>query len=215
VLYEFGAIALQMDLYLDALPAFEQLHQRYPGDPGYSYALAAARLRNGEKAEALRLLRKYVAARPQDAAGFYLLGGALHGLKQFAEAHIALERSIELKRDADAEYLLGLVQYELGNRVAAIDTLQRLIRQHPDHSGAHSALGLAQREQGNYKEARVALERAVQLNPKDLRASYQLGLVYAKLGDKEAAQKMLSRADELRGEQRQQETVVLKLIDAP
>lgn len=49
----------------------------------------------------------------------------------------------------------------------------------------------------------------------DLRANYQLGLVYAKLGDNEAAKRMFARADDLRGKQRNQESVVLKLIDPP
>ena len=78
-----------------------------------------------------------------------------------------------------------------------------------------SALGSAYREMGKYTEAREALERAVQLNAEDLRANYQLGLVYAKLGDNEAAKKMFARADDLRGKQRNQESVVLKLIDPP
>ena len=46
-------------------------------------------------------------------------------------------------------------------------------------------------------------------------ATRPIDILYAKLGDKDASQKMLTRADELRGEQRKQETVVLKLVDTP
>jgi tetratricopeptide (TPR) repeat protein len=215
VLYDFGVTALRMDLYLDALPALDKIHRSYPRELNFTYALAAARFRNGENAAAVNLLKGYVVARPQDPAGFYLLGAALHSLKQYAEAETVLERSLKLKADVDTEYVLGLVQSELGNRVAAIESLQQVIRTKPDHPGAHTALGTAYREQGNLVEARTTLERAVTLDPHDLRAHYQLGLVYAKLGDKEAAQRMLTRADELRGEQRKQETVVLKLVDMP
>src|SRR5690606_22304258 len=73
VLYEFGATALQMDLLLDALPVFERLHADRPDNPAYHYALAFARLRKGENAEAARLMKLYVERRPEDAAGFYLL----------------------------------------------------------------------------------------------------------------------------------------------
>jgi len=90
-----------------------------------------------------------------------------------------------------------------------------VIRTRPDHAAAFSALGSAYREAGNYTEARTALERAVQLDPNDLRANYQLGLVYAKLGDNEAAKRLFARADDLRAQQRNQESVVLKLTDPP
>ena len=77
----------------------------------------------------------------------------------------------------------------------------------------HSVLRIAKKR--SILKARSTLERAVELNSKDLRAHYQLGLVYAKLGNKEAAQKMLARADELRGEQREQEIIVYKLVEVP
>src|SRR5262249_5216372 len=69
VLFEFGAAALQLDLLLDALPAFEQLHRARPHEPAYLYALAVAKLRKGERAEAITLLKEYVELRPTDAAG--------------------------------------------------------------------------------------------------------------------------------------------------
>ena len=102
-----------------------------------------------------------------------------------------------------------------GNRAAAVAVLRRVVVARPEHAAAHAALGAAFREQGDYAGARAELERAVELDPGDLRANYQLGLVYAKLGDKEAAQKMFTRADELRGKERQRETVILKLIEPP
>ena len=89
------------------------------------------------------------------------------------------------------------------------------MRARPDHAAAHAALGAAYREEGDYAGARTELERAVELDPEDLRANYQLGLVYAKLGDTERAKKMFARADELRGRERERETVILKLIDPP
>ena len=98
---------------------------------------------------------------------------------------------------------------------AAIETFRRVVRSRPDHAAAHAGLGAAYREAGSYIEAREALERAIELDANDLRANYQLGLVYAKLGEKEAAKRMFARADELRSQQRNQETVILKLIEPP
>jgi Flp pilus assembly protein TadD len=90
-----------------------------------------------------------------------------------------------------------------------------VVRSRADHAAAHAALGAAYREAGNYTEAREELERAVELDANDLRANYQLGLVYAKLGEKEAAKRMFAKADDLRTRQRNQESVILKLIELP
>jgi len=215
VLYDFGVTSLQMDLLLDALPVFEQLHRTYPGQPSYLYGLAAVRWRKGETVETARLMKSYVELQPRDPAGFYLLGAALLRQDLFAEAQAALQRSFTLKADPDTEYLLGVSLEKAGNRKGAIETYRRVISSRSDHAAAQAALGAAYREAGSYTEARAALERAVELNANDLRANYQLGLVYAKLGDKEAAKKMFARADDLRSQQRNQESVILKLIEPP
>jgi tetratricopeptide (TPR) repeat protein len=215
VLYDFGLTAFQMDLFLDALPVFDRLHRAHQREPAYLYALAAVRWRLGETVETARLMNSYIALQPSDPAGFYLLGAALLQQDLFVKARAAFERSLSLKTDPQTEYLLGVTIEKLGQRSAAIETFQRVIRKRPDHAAAFSALGSAYREAGNYAEARTALERAVALDPNDLRANYQLGLVYAKLGDNEAAKRLFARADDLRAQQRNQESVVLKLTDPP
>jgi Flp pilus assembly protein TadD len=173
------------------------------------------RLRKGDRTDAAQLMKEYVAARPKDASGYYLLGAALHSLNQFSEARAALERSQELRPDTDTEYLLGVTRYDAGDRAGAIETLRRVVQARPEFSSAHTALGTAYRDEGNIEAARASLERAVALDPNDLRAHYQLGLVYGKLGERDAAKKMLDRAEVLRGEQRARETVRLKLVDPP
>ena len=131
------------------------------------------------------------------------------------EARAALQRSLNLKSDPDTEYLSGESFEKAGNRAEAVNTFRRVVEARPNHAAAHAALGAAYREAGNYVEARRELERAVELDPNDLRANYQLGLVYAKLGEKEGAKRMFARADDLRSRQRNQETVILKVIESP
>jgi tetratricopeptide (TPR) repeat protein len=215
VLYDFGATALQMDLLLDALNAFEKLHRERPREPAYLFALATTRLRKGDAAEAAQLMKTYVGGRPEDAAGFYLLGDALQLLNQYAAARVALERSLKLSYNADAEYLLGVTLEKEGKRAEAVAALARVVSARPDHAAAQVALGAAYREEGEFVKARAVLERAIALDQTDLRAFYQLGLVLSKLGDKDGAKKMFERADDLRGQQRNRESVTLKLIDPP
>ena len=215
VLYDFGITALRMDLVLDALPVFERLHREYPREPAYLYALAAAHWTKGEAVETARLMNEYVALQPRDPSGLYLLGAALLRQDRIPEAQAALQRSLTLKADPDTEYLLGVTLEKSGNRAAALNTYRHVVQSRPNHAAAHAALGTAYREAGNLADARAELEQAIKLDPDDLRANYQLGLVYAKLGEQEAAKKMFDRADELRKRQRDQERVILKLVDAP
>jgi len=215
VLYDFGVTTLQMDLVLDALPVFEQLHRDYPREPAYLYGLAATHWKKGETAETTRLLNEYVTLQPRDPSGWYLLGAALLRQEKTSQANAALQKSLLLKADTDTNYLFAVTLDKSGNRQAAIKIFQEIARIHPNHAAAHAALGSIYREAGRYAEARGELERAVALDANDLRANYQLGLVYAKLGEKDAAQKMFDRADELRKRQHDQERVILKLIDPP
>ena len=215
VLYDFGTTTLEMGLVLDALPVFEQLHRDYPREAAYLYALAAAHWKKGEVGETTRLMNNYLLLQPRSSSGWYLLGASLLRQEKTSEAKAALERSLSLKIDPDTQYLLGVIFEKAGNRSSANEMFRKVVQSSPNHAAAHAALGAAYREAGNYAEARMELERAVELDANDLRANYQLGLVYAKLGEKEAAQKMFDRADELRKRHREQETVILKLIDEP
>jgi tetratricopeptide (TPR) repeat protein len=160
-------------------------------------------------------MNSYLLLQPRSSSGWYLLGASLLRQEKTSEAKAALERSLNLKIDPDTQYLLGVIFEKAGNRSSANEMFRKVVQSSPNHAAAHAALGAAYREAGNYAEARMELERAVELDANDLRANYQLGLVYAKLGEKEAAQKMFDRADELRKRHREQETVILKLIDEP
>ena len=215
VLYDFGVTALRMDLVLDALPVFERLHREYPREPAYLYGLAAAHWTKGNVVETTRLMNEYVALQPRDPSGLYLLGAALLRQDRIPEAQSALQRSLSLKADPDTEYLVGVSFEKAGNRTAALNTFRKVVQSRPNHAAAHAALGAAYREAGSYAAARAELEQAIQLDPDDLRANYQLGLVYAKLGEQASAKKMFDRADDLRKRQRDQERVILKLIDPP
>ena len=131
-------------------------------------------------------------------------------MKRWALQRVSLSRPILI-----LNIWLESVLEKVGQRAAAIATFRRVVLSRPDHAAAHAALGAAYREAGNYTEARAELERSIELDPNDLRANYQLGLVYAKLGEQDAAKKMFARADDLRSQQRNQESVILKLIDPP
>ncbi len=215
ILYDFAVVAFNMGLILDALPVAERLYQQQPNEPAYVHLLAVTRFRRDEKAQAETLLRRYIELRPNEALGYYLLGVTLFTIKRYDEARKALEQSLAFGHNADSEYLLGLIADTEGDTEGALRWLQSTLKSDASYAAAQTLLGVVYVEQKKYSLARTTLERAVQLNAKDLRAHYQLGLVYAKLGEKERAQQMFAIADQLRKEQRDEETIKFKLIDPP
>jgi tetratricopeptide (TPR) repeat protein len=215
VLYDFAVVAFSMDLMLDVLPVAERLYRQQPDEPAYVHLLAVTRFRHDEKAEAETLLRRYIEMRPNEARGYYLLGVTLFTVKRYEEAHKALEQSLAFGENADSEYLLGLIAETEGDTEGALRWLLRTLKSAPSYAAAQTLLGVVYAEQSKYSLSRSTLERAVLLNAKDLRAHYQLGLVYAKLGEKERAQEMFAMADQLRKEERNQETISFRLIDPP
>lgn len=215
VLYDFAWTALRLNLLYDALSVLEPLHRAKPDDPGYLYALSIARLQNGERDRARDLITRYVALRPRDAAGHYVLGAALYGLKQYAPARAALERSVELAAYPDAEYYLGLIAHEEGDPERATLWLRRALKSDPAHAGAYATLGVILIARKEYGAARDALERAVKLDPGHTKAHYQLGLAYARLGQQERARQMFALSEKLRAEQDARETTGLRLVEPP
>ena len=215
VLYDFAWTALRLNLLFDALSILEPLHRARPDDPGYLYALSIARLQNGERDRARDLITRYVALSPQDAAGHYVLGATLYGLKQYAPARASLERSVELAPYPDAEYYLGLIAHEEGDSERAALWLRRAIKSDPAHAGAYATLGVILIARKEYEAARDALERAVRLDPAHTKAHYQLGLAYARLGQQERARQMFALSEKLRAEQETRETTGLRLVEPP
>jgi tetratricopeptide (TPR) repeat protein len=215
VLYDFSWTALNLNLVFDALPVLEELQRAHPTEPGYLYALAIARLQNGEAQRAVELVKRFIELRPEESGGYYVLGAALYGLKQFPDARVALERSVALTPYADAEYYLGMIAHNTGDDAQAAVWLKRALKTEPNMAAARTALGIIYAGQKNFQAAREELERAMQLNPKDATAAYQLALVYARLGEKDLSKNMFTVADKLRGEKEKESAVRFRLVEPP
>jgi tetratricopeptide (TPR) repeat protein len=213
VLFDFGWIALNMNLLYDSLSALERLHQMKPAEPDYLYPLAIARLNNGESARALSLINRYIESRPQDGRGLFVLGAIHYGAKRFTEARVALQRSLSLANYPDTEYYLGMIAHNEGDEEQAISWFRRALNSDPQNSATHSALGIALAKQKNYQAARTELEKAVDLDPKDQTAHYQLGIVYGRLGEKERSRAMFAISEKLRSEQKERQGLGVRLVE--
>ncbi len=163
-----------------------QLASRVAPEKNLSYiGLSVSYIQSGNLQQAIRLLRRRVSEKSNDAMLQYLLGealvrsGANPGNPTFTEAQAALEKSISL----DARF--APAQVELAKTFLT---------------------------QNRIEEGVAHLERARELDPTDKAPYSQLAIAYRRQGKPELAKKMLTALIELNEQERSQSNRRARLI---
>jgi len=108
--------------------------------------------------------------------GKLLKGGQLDQASQRVDAYLASK-----PRDAQGQFLKGLIQTEQNKTTEAIATFTRLTELYPELPEPYNNLAVLFAGQGQYEKARSALEMAIRTHPSYATAHENLGDVYAKL----------------------------------
>jgi protein O-GlcNAc transferase len=110
---------------------------------------------------------------PQLAAGI-----AHHRAGRLREAEVAYRQILaEQSNNAEALFLLGLIESQLGRREQAIELIRRAAIIVPGNPEVQRNLGLLLGQVGRFHEALAPLRAAVQLKPQDHQSHYDLGCV--------------------------------------
>lgn len=157
-------------------------------------ARAFAMLQAGQLAQAVPLLRTYLASHPNDVEVLHNLGMALSDLGKLDEARRYLLKALELAPlHTDTLVALG-VAYERGKDPnSALVYLTRAVEQDAENPYAHRNLGAVLTELGRPEEAISHFRTAYELMPKDPTNVYALALGLMEFGGEER----LAEADEL------------------
>jgi Flp pilus assembly protein TadD len=105
------------------------------------------------------------------------------------------------------------VARDQGNDTDAIEMLERVRQQYPNHAPSAEALGSLLMSAQRYSEAESQLRAAVRLDPQSVKANYQLGLLLARMGRKEEADKQLALSKTLRQEDEATSRLQLRLLE--
>ncbi len=199
VLFEFGRLCLEGDLFRDALPALEKAVQLRPENDRYNYVLASAYVGKMRHQDALVILDRLVKKHPEDPILNYAIGSVLCTVGTDLDgSENYLRKSINLQPDQlAAYYYLGLVVLRKRDQDQAVEIFQELLQRYPDHLGSLEQLGTILVKQRKYDQAQQVLEKVLRLDPQSLVGHYQYGLLLARLGKKEKSAKHMEIAQQL------------------
>lgn len=154
----------------------EEKSKKVSRKAGRAYLKASAAAAKGDRAKAIRHLRKAVEAQPEFFEAHYNLGVHYQALEQWENATRAYLRAIELRQNtARPNFNLGVIYHNQGKIDQAIERYRQALEYDPSFAEAHQALGEARFQQGRPFAAEQHLETATRLAP--ARAAPSFGLL--------------------------------------
>jgi tetratricopeptide (TPR) repeat protein len=163
----------------------------YPRSPAHAPLMKQALAASGKKnySEAAVLLKKIVEADAKDFEAWTELGNVLFSQGENGEADKAFKRALEERQTYPVALLnLGKMQYSQKEYDASIQTLSKLVSEHPESAEAHRFLGEAYLSIKKGSKAVPELEEASRLDPAgQAEAHLRLAALYDGAGVKDRA----------------------------
>jgi tetratricopeptide (TPR) repeat protein len=143
-------------------PLAAHIGQRWPDRPSAAYFAGTTAFMEGKPEDAERFARQGIAAHPNEAQLYTLLGASSASLKRAAAARAAFEKALTLSpRDPVSYTNLGLLDLEAGAPQSAIRWFAEALIIDPTSVVAINGLAQALRQTGQYDRA-ARVEHAAQ-----------------------------------------------------
>ena len=161
-LNNLGVVYVDLGRHEDAVNLFKRaIDKRDNAATRLNIANALVPLKRNS--EALEHLKSAAQAEPRSAEIWRRLGALLHLQKELPEAEQALLRALEIERDPNTAYVLGLVLQGQKRYKRAADVLQQVLQAEPRHANAAYQLGATLQVLGDAKGTVAALHRFMQI----------------------------------------------------
>jgi Flp pilus assembly protein TadD len=149
-----------------------------PAEPTALAGLGTVAQARGDHAEAVELLGRALASRPDHVVARYNLGVSLEALGRLDEAERAYREVIRVEPEySDAHNNLGIMEASRGRLAAAVGHFEAAVWSDGRNARARNNLGNALRQRGDLAGAAAHLERALGLAPDSPDARRNLALV--------------------------------------
>ncbi|HEX2644998.1 MAG TPA: tetratricopeptide repeat protein, partial [Thermoanaerobaculia bacterium] len=180
----------------EAEEALDELDRLLPGDVSIQHRRAVLREEQGERREALELLRAAAERRP--SAGILMdLANMEMRLGEIPAARRTLERLLErVPGHPGGETLLAQLELEAGSPARAAELYAHLVRRNPGFAEL-SNLGVAEMLLGRYGAATANLRKAWELSPNSAAAALNLADAEMLLGRRAEAESLYRHVLEL------------------
>ena len=184
-----GYYQLQAGSMKDAMATLTEARRRWPKDDRVAYYLALGHDDLGQHAEAVKLLREVLSAKPEDRDARWQLATILEKTNDIAGAEPEFRKLIADKPD-DAQ-ALNYLGYSLADRALKLNDAEDLIRRalvvEPSNPAYRDSLGWVLFKQGRSTEAVSELAVSARALPDDDSVWDHLGDARKALGRDEAA----------------------------
>ena len=192
--YVKGLVAVNQKRWKDAQTALSDALAINPGlTPAY-YFSGLAHFQQQQFGPAISRLSAFVASKPESVNGRHLLSLAQIKEGHYESAKTTLQPIIERGHIASAFlYLLGQIEYALGNISSSIRYFKELSQRHPESALAHAQLGLKLLASGDQANAQDELAVAIDIAPDLLEVGQASVLAYLESKQYAKAQALLDK----------------------
>ena len=106
-------------------------------------------------------------------------GVQAHRAGKLSEAEALYRQVLDIQPDhGEANHLLGLIAFQIGQNDQAIQLIKKAIRATPDKAAFHANLGSALQQKGRLDDAISSCAKAIELDPKYVNAFNSRGVTY-------------------------------------
>jgi tetratricopeptide (TPR) repeat protein/peroxiredoxin len=163
------------------------------------FTYGVAMFQHGYLDEAAASFQQVIAAKPNDAEGYYNLGTLSLQRHDFSQARQYLEQALKLRPNyPEAWNNLGMMAAQDGHADEAIQNFRQSLLLRPAYATAMLNLGNVYRRQGDFEKAQECLSHALEIQPDDPEANYSFGMFYAQQNQLQRAENFLQKAVQLR-----------------
>jgi Flp pilus assembly protein TadD/peroxiredoxin len=163
------------------------------------FTYGVAMYQHGYFDQAAESFRQVIAAKPDNADGYYNLGTLSLKRNNTDQARSYLKKTIELRPGyPEAWNNLGMIAAQQGLLDEALEDFQKAVSLRPTFAIAWMNLGNACRRQKNLVKAEEYLRKALALQPDDAEISYSLGMLSTQQNNLAQASDYLQKAILLR-----------------
>jgi tetratricopeptide (TPR) repeat protein len=163
------------------------------------FTYGVALFQHGYLEQASESFKQVIAAKPDDAEGYYNLGTLNLRRNDFQQARYYLEQTLKLRPNyPEAWNNLGMIAAQEGHPDEAVKNFQQSLLLRPGYATAMLNLGNIYRRQRPFDKAQEFLDQALAIQPEDPEANYSLGMLYAQQSQMQRASEYLQRAVQLR-----------------